>query len=242
MVVARGLPIRVSEVDEIKRLLELCSQAERRAIFDLLRAEFPIHGLEAKLNAPAELILEAIDRSSELTKRGVRGVIAEAAFRLHVVDKLQGWESRQVLGDVPYDFVLQDNLGSVRVQVKMQRLKEHTPMMANQGYRWLPADMYVVETQRTRGGRDQRTGEDTRPYRFGEFDVLAVSMHPSTGDWRSFMYTVANWLLPRPENRRLMLKLQPVPRAPHDAWTQTPETCIAWFRSRQRRRILTRRR
>jgi hypothetical protein len=147
----------MGEVDEIKRLLERCSEAERKAIFDLLRRQFPIHALEAKLNAPAELILEAIDRSSDLIKRGIRGVIAEAAFRLHVVSKLEGWDSQELLGDFPYDFVLQDKLGKVRVQVKMQRLKEHVPMTANQGYRGLPADMYVVETQRTRGGRDQQT-------------------------------------------------------------------------------------
>lgn len=40
--------------------------------------------------------------------------------------------------------------------------------------------MYVVETPRTRGGKDLTSGEDTRPYRYGEFDILAVSMHPST--------------------------------------------------------------
>ena len=32
------------------------------------------------------------------------------------------------------------------------------------------------------------TGLATRPYRFGEFDILAVSMHPSTNDWNRFMY------------------------------------------------------
>lgn len=231
----------MGEVDEIKRLLERCSEAERKAIFDLLRRQFPIHALEAKLNAPAELILEAIDRSSDLIKRGIRGVIAEAAFRLHVVSKLEGWDSQELLGDFPYDFVLQDKLGKVRVQVKMQRLKEHVPMTANQGYRGLPADMYVVETQRTRGGRDQQTGGDTRPYRFGEFDILAVSLQPSTDDWTAFIYTVASWLLPRPENRRLMLKFQPVPKSANDLWTASLETCIDWFRSRERKRILSRR-
>jgi hypothetical protein len=230
----------MSEVDEIKLLLERCTKRQRREIFDMLRLEFPIHPLEAKLNISAELILEAIDRASDLTLRGVRGVIAEIAFKLNVADRLKGWTSEELLGDFAYDFVLRDKLGSVRVQVKMQRLKGQVPMMANQGYRRLPADMYVVETQRTRGGRVQKTGEDTRPYRFGEFDVLAVSMHPATHDWSSFMYTVAAWLLPRPENQALMLKFQPVAKAPNDVWTDSLATCIRWFRSKQKKTILPR--
>jgi len=42
-------------------------------------------------------------------------------------------------------------------------------MWASQAYRFLPKDMYVVETQRTRGGSNRLTGGSTRPYRFGEF-------------------------------------------------------------------------
>lgn len=228
----------MSEVDDIKALLKLCNQAERREIFDMLRAEFPIHALETKLNIPAEAILEAIDRASDLTLRGVRGVIAEIAFKLNVAHMLKGWISQELQGDFPYDFLLRDRLGDIRVQVKMQRLKSGVPMMASQGYKRLPPNMYVVETQRTRGGKDHKTGEDTRPYKFGEFDVLAVSMHPSTREWSSFMYTVADWLLPRPENKALMLKFQPVAKTPNHAWTDTIETCIAWFRSEQKKTIL----
>ncbi len=78
------------QLREIKRLLSLCSAQQRREVFDLLRAEFHIHPLELRLNATAELILEAIDRSSDLVQRGVRGVIAEAAFKLHVLQELKG--------------------------------------------------------------------------------------------------------------------------------------------------------
>lgn len=227
----------MSEVDDIKFLLERCNEREQREIFDMLRVKFPIHALEAKLNIPAEAILEAIDRASDLTLRGVRGVIAEVAFKLNVADKLEGWNSEELLGDFPYDFLLRDQLGAIRVQVKMQRLKGGVAMMASQGYRRLPAEMYVVETQRTRGGKDQKTGEDTRPYRFGEFDLLAVSMHPSTGQWSSFMYTIADWLLPRPENKALMLKFQPVARTPSDVWTDNFETCVSWVRSKEKKTI-----
>ncbi len=104
-------------------------------------------------------------------------------------------------------------------------------MLASEGYRFLSNSMYVVETQRTRGGKDARTGEDTRPYRFGEFDILAVSMEPSTRRWDSFLFTVGKWLLPRPDDHRLILKFQPVPNEPNDYWTSDFEQSVVWFRS-----------
>lgn len=120
---------------------------------------------------------------------------------------------------------------------EMQRQKEHRPMMANKASRFLPADCYVVETQRTSGGKDQRTGENTRPYRFGEFDILAVSMHPSTKNWNSFRYTVADWLLPMPTNKKLLLKFQPVSSEPDEDWTDDLLTCIKWLRSGKRKTL-----
>ncbi len=117
------------------------------------------------------------------------------------------------------------------IQVKMQRQKEHRPMMANKALEILPAGSYVVETQRTRGGKDLRTGENTRPYRFGEFDILAVSLHPSTNDWKSFRYAVARWLIPMPKKKSLILKFQPVAPEPNEVWTDDLQTCIGWLRS-----------
>lgn len=229
-------------IDQIKHLLNQCTEEQRREVFAILRAEFSIHPLEKRWNTSAEVILDAISRASDLTQRGVRGVIAEAAFKYNVLTKLPGWAGTELEGDHPYDFLLRDRVGEVRVQVKMQRLKGHVPMMASQGYRYLPADMYVVETQRTRGGRDPQTGEDTRPYRFGEFDILAVSMHPSTNDWARFMYTVAAWLLERPEDSKLMLKFQPVARRASENWTDSFESVVSWMRSGVKRRILDLRR
>ena len=226
-----------NRIDAVKRLLEACTEAERREISRHLRREFPIHPLEAKLNARAELILEAIDRASDLTLRGIRGVIAEAAFKFNVVGELRAWRDKTLRGDFSYDFLLRDSTGDVRIQVKMQRLKDHRPMMANQGYVYLPSDMYVVETQRTRGGIDPQTKQQTRPYRFGEFDVLAVSMHPSTNDWSAFMYTVSDWLIPRPEDAKLILKFQPVPKTPDPNWTDDFNQCVSWLRSGEKRRI-----
>lgn len=227
----------MASVDEIKGLLNQCSEEEQRLIFDYLRPRFPIHPIEQQLNASAEVILEAIARASDLTMRGIRGIIAEASFKQNVVNHLVEWRDITPPGDNAYDFLLEDVVGQVSMQVKMQRLKAGRPMLASEGYKILSSDKYVVETQRTRGGTDRHTNSDTRPYRFGEFDILAVSMHPSSGNWTFFLYTVANWLLPREENSNLILKFQPVAKAVNDDWTDNFLQCIDWFRSGQKRRV-----
>jgi hypothetical protein len=189
------------------------------------------------LGAPAELILEAIHRAGPLTLRGIRGVLAESAFELNVVKNLRGWTSLPTPNDPPYDFLLDDGRGPIKVQVKLQRQKADRPMRANEGYRWLAADLFAVETQRTRGGKDPRTGEDTRPYRFGEFDILAVATEPSTRKWDTFLYTLGRWLIPRPTNDQLLLKFQPVPAVANSDWTDRFETCADWFHSRLEKTI-----
>jgi hypothetical protein len=64
----------------IRQLLASSSPSDRQEILRELRREFPIHELEAEFNASAEVILEAIARSPDITKRGIRGLIAEACF------------------------------------------------------------------------------------------------------------------------------------------------------------------
>lgn len=226
-------------VEEIKRKLDRCSDIQRREILSYLRLTTPIHPLEAKLNTQAEVILEAINRASDLTLRGIRGIIAEAAFTVDVVGKLSGWTNIPLSGDHPYDFLLEDEIGRVRVQVKMQRRKLGRPMMANEASKLLSPQMYVVETQHTRGGTDRATGEGTRPYKFGEFDILAVAMHPSTNDWSTFMYTIGDWLLPRTDDARLLMKYQPVPKTSNDDWNDDFLTCVSWLRSGKKKRIST---
>lgn len=227
----------MTTTEKIMKQLEECSEQEQRLIFDYLRQRFPIHPIEKQLNSSAEVILEAIARASNLTLRGIRGIIAEAAFKQNVVNKLSGWADKTPPGDSPYDFLLSKGKNHVRIQVKMQRLKSQRPMLASEGYRSLSPDKYVVETQRTRGGKDKATNTDTRPYKFGEFDILAVSLHPSTGNWNDFLYTVADWLLPREDNDRLLLKFQPVPKAANMEWTDDLMQCIEWFREGRRQRI-----
>jgi hypothetical protein len=227
----------MSKIEEIKRLLSICSKEQRREIFRLLREEFPIHPIEAKYKAEAEVILEAIDRASDLTQRGVKGIIAEAVFATDVVGILTGWEDITPPGDLSYDFLLRDQVGEVRVQIKMQRKRQGRPMMANEATGLSSPDMYVVETQRTRGGIDPATGQSTRPYRFNEFDVLAVSMQPSTNNWNTFRYTVSNWLIPRADNPSLLQVYQPVAAIPNDDWSDNFITVVEWFRSQQSKRV-----
>src|SRR5206468_11919017 len=130
---------QMTKKDEILVLLEQCSVQERREIFRHLRREFPIHPLEADLNTQAEVILEAMARSSDLTMRGIRGIIAEAAFLVDVLQKLEGWRILEIEGDAPYDFLIEDSAGPVRIQVKMQRRTKGFPLVR--------AGKFVVETQ-----------------------------------------------------------------------------------------------
>ncbi len=214
------------KIQEIHRILTGTSKEERMRIFDQLRGEFPIHGLEKEWNTSADLILEAISRATDLTKRGIRGVIAEAAFDQSVVHQLRdhGWMNETPAGNHPFDFLLVDTVGAVKIQVKMQRLEKKVPKL------WTPASQFfVVETQKTRSGKDN-SGKSTRPYRFGEFDILAVSMHPSCSDWSKFRFTVASWLLPRSEDKGLIRVYQPVPDTANADWCDDLQTAVGWFR------------
>jgi hypothetical protein len=214
---------------EVLHFLEECSTKDRMEIFQHLRKSIPIHQLEKDLNTTAEVILEAMARSGDLTMRGLRGIIAEAAFLVKVVPMLTAWHTVPIVGDHAYDFLLEnDEAARISVQVKMQRKEKGEPKVRK--------GKFAVETQRTRGGVDQ-AGEPTRPYRFGEFDILAVSLHPSTGEWTTFAYTVGSWLRPRVKAPHLLEVMQPIPQKPDEDWTHDISTCIRWFLSGQRKTI-----
>jgi len=222
-----------NDLNEAAQLVSTLTQEQRLQLFRLLSREFPIHPLEERLNASAEIILEAIARSSDLTLRGVRGVIAEAAFATDVVSGLQGWQDIEIEGDTSYDFLLRDSGGDVRVQVKLQRQLKQRPMWSEETPRrcGLPPGMFVVETQRTRGGKTA-SGAKTRPYRFGEFDILAVSMHPSTRDWSRFAFTLSGWLVPDAKDAKCIQTFQAVPNVPDEHhWTSDILKAVGWLRA-----------
>jgi len=211
---------------EIKLLIESRPDADQRELLSWLRTKHPIHKLETEFGAPAEVILEAIARASDLSRRGVLGLIAEASFKVNIVDELEGWADLPFSGDAAYDFLLKDDAREARVQVKRQRLSRSQPMRYAGG-----SQKFVAETQRSRRGIDPRTGEDTRPYRFGEFDILAVCTQPVTGDWATFRFTLARWLIPREDRPEWIKVLQPVSIDSDDEWCGSFSTAIRWLDS-----------
>lgn len=178
----------------------------------------------------AEIVLEAINRAEDMTQRMFRGVLAEAACKVEVIDQLPGWRDVTDSGGHPYDFKIECGERTVTIQAKLQRSSGKGPLTANKAAGLWNPEQYVVETQKSRAGVDFE-GNDTRPYRFGEFDILAVSMEPLTRDWKSFRFTLGRWLLPRTDNPRLMRKYQPVSFVPDEDWTDDLATCLQWFES-----------
>jgi hypothetical protein len=208
----------LDDFDRILQLVRECNPDQKQRIFGEIRELIVVHELERKFNVRAETILEAVARASDLVQRGVRGVIAETVFALEVVPMLRGWRDNTLKGDYPYDVQVTNGAQQVRIQVKLQRRMQGQPkMMSRDGTRGQPKDHFVVEVQRTRRGL--RDGENTRPYRFGEFDLLAVCMEPSKGDWHAFMYAPAAALVPDLRNPRIIRTLQPVPSSDTDIWT-----------------------
>lgn len=215
----------------IRELLTQCSLEEQKTLFKELRQRHSIHEFERVIGAPAEMILEAVHRAPELTRRMLRGVIADAAFRTFVVPAVaaQGWRDVTPEGNFAYDYMMEDMRGQISVQVKLQRSQRGAPVVKDGARYGFAGEVFMTETQKTRTGNDG-AGEKTRPYRYGEFDVLAVSMQPSTGKWDRYMYAVGRWLLPgKGENE--MATLQPVAMTPNEFWTDDFSTVAAWFRT-----------
>ena len=244
----------MSEVsEEIKRLIESCSVPEQKALKLYLSKLVP-PPLEEAWGIDGETILSAIRRSSDLTKRGVRGIIAEAVFENSVLPTIEGsgWEASDIVGNLSYDALFTKGDLSARVQIKLQRMEEGLPKLYHPKH-YEEGTLYVVEVQKTRSGKKTvkqplqgsdailtvtaSEFEDTRPYRFGDFDILAVNMHPSSGDWKNFRYTLTSWLLPRAD-RALIDIMQPVASIPNDVWTDDLRTCLRWFERGEKHSVL----
>lgn len=214
--------------EEIESLLESATPEQRVAMLRLLRERYriPLHPLETQWNTTAEAILEAIASAGDLTQRGIRGVLAEAIFRTTVLPKsLPSWREQPIEGDQPFDLLLDDGNGPVRVQVKLQRRER-----GQVKYYRKDTDHFVVETQRTRGGK-RPDNELSRPYRVSEFDVLAVCLHPATGDWTSFLYCACRDLKVRATNPEFLEVLQPVPVKGSATWSRDFSHVVARVRS-----------
>jgi hypothetical protein len=242
-------------VESVKKLISKCSMDEQKSLKQFLSSLLP-HPLEREWGIEAEVILSAIRRSSDLTKRGVRGIIAEAVFENSVMPSIEtsGWEPVTIVGNPSFDVHVQRENVSARIQIKLQRLEKRVPKFYYPRH-YQEGSLYVVEVQKTRSGKKtaiphfpdgEATVEvqesitvQTRPYRFGDFDILAVSMQPSSGDWNNFRYTVASWLLPRAKDETLIEIFQPVASVPNDVWTDDLAICLDWFASGEKRSVLT---
>jgi hypothetical protein len=229
--------------DEVCSLIEQASEEEQRIILAYLRERVPLHTLEKEWNTTAEEILTAIARSSDLTLRGIRGILAEAVFEKRLLPEVErnGWGAAKIVGDQSYDFLIERGKVRVRIQVKLQRKEQGEPKeyaaRSRAALRCPPGKIYVVEVQKTRSG--EKAGEKTRPYRFGDFDILAVNLHPATERWERFAFTVGSWLLPRAREPNLIEIFQPVPITPDEYWTDDLNHCIEWFLSGTQKQLYT---
>lgn len=122
---------------------------------------------------------------------------------------------------------MRDAKGDVTVQVKLQRSERGSPVVKTGARYGFNNDVFVVETQKTRTGLSG--DEKTRPYRYGEFDIIAVATQPSTGRWDGFMYSLGRWML-EGKGPNEMATLQPVSMEPSAFWTDSFEEVVAWFR------------
>lgn len=242
-------------LEAIQKLIDECSEEDRKALKLHLRQLLP-HPLESDWGIDADTILTAINRSSDLTKRGVRGIIAEAVFVNEILPSIgvSGWQTVDFNGDHPYDALLRKGTREARIQVKLQRLEEGLPKLYYPKY-YERGSLYVVEVQKTRTGQKTKKATvpgieiaveavesvtiKTRPYSFGDFDIIAVNMHPSSRNWKNFRYTVASWLIPRAADSRLIEIFQPVASVPNDVWTDDLATCLKWFEDALNRSVLT---
>lgn len=218
-------------LEAIRELLGQCTPEDEAVLFREMRARHPIHEFERIIGAPAEMILEAVHRAPELTRRMLRGVIADAAFRTFVVRALapHGWRDVTPEGNFAYDYKLDDGAGPITVQVKLQRSERGASVVKNGKRYGFAGKVFMTETQKTRRGVDGEANQ-TRPYRYGDFDILAVSMQPSTGKWDLYLYSLGRWLLPG-KRAGEMATLQPVSMAPDDWWTNDLRTAVQWFRA-----------
>ncbi len=227
--------------DSIFGLIAKADESERKAIFQELRRQISLHPLEQEWGVPAEAILSAIGRATDLTKRGIRGILAESIFEQVVLPKLssRGWKQLEITGDKPCDFHIAQGKTKLGIQVKLQRRQGGMPMeyptIRRKTLVGAPARLVCVEVQKTRTG--EAGGVATRPYRFGDFDILAVSLQPSTGDWNRFIFTPASWLLKRKADPGLIEIFQPVSLTADSYWTDDLSTCIEWNRDKKPRKL-----
>lgn len=241
-------------LDAIKAAIDKRSLEERKDLFEFLRARVPPHPLEVEWAIDGDDVLSSLHRATDLSKRGVRGLIAEFMFERDVLPSVRGNRWRLVSipkGDWPYDSMVERDGKQVSIQIKLQRLEAGLPKRFRKST-YKDVIYYDVEVQKTRTGKKRIPKgvplspeekipislADTRPYPFGAFDILAVNMQPATKKWSEFRFTVGNWLLERPDSPTLVEIHQPVALIADDVWTDNLNTCLEWFLNGESKKVL----
>jgi hypothetical protein len=214
--------IKDEDFNKLLLILKRCDKNQLEIIAKHLDIKPFSHPLEKLINVKAEILLDSLLRSSYITLNGIRGIIAESTFNSLIVKDSKRWKDIPAGAQNPYDFILEDNAGQVRIQIKLQRKVENLPWIRTDG-------CAVVETYRTRSGKT-KDGESSRPYRYGEFDLLGVCMEPSHGTWESFLYIPQKYLKSDKDNIKFLHKLQSVPLIPKDNWTTSLDEAVELFR------------
>jgi hypothetical protein len=183
------------------------------------------HPLEARLNASARDILDAIS-SGFRAQVDVKGKLAE----LYLFRGLERLQEQGVISELRWsdtdgepDFFLCYQARRLTVQCKNVR-------SGDRHCKGAPIGSFAVELQKTRGGIDPRTGEKTRLYRPDEFDVVAVCLFNQKRVWE-YVYAAAKELArhrKQPERLEVMHPIcQPTTPPWHDNLLQVFEVVQA---------------
>jgi hypothetical protein len=165
-----------------------------------------VHELEDLLKAPANDIMDAILMGFR-AQVDVKGKLAE----LYLYRYLKSLEDKGIIENLEWrdkdgipDFAFLYNGKNFQMECKNLR---------NEVYK-TPELSYKVEIQRTRNSKD---GSNTRSYRVGYFDILAVCAFNQTGKW-DFMFIRASDLAVVENNPNFLKIMQRVPTDIKDPW------------------------
>ncbi len=147
------------------------------------------HALELKYGLTAQELLDAIDKRFRL-KVALEGAVAEVHFERKVrIASKEGWlysyEDHDV--DGMHDFTVV-TLSEVPIRVEVKTIRKGVKPQ--------------VELQKTRAAKGDPS---SRYYDRHHFDVVAVCVGRSTGDWSKFRYALVREL---PSHRNYPNKLQ----------------------------------
>lgn len=159
------------------------------------------HALESKYGLTAQELLDAIDKRFRL-KVALEGAVAEVHFerKLRIASR-EGWLTSYESHDVDgmHDFTVV-TLSGMAIRVEVKTIRNNAKPQ--------------VELQKTRAAKGDPS---SRYYDRDHFDIVAVCVGRSTGDWSQFRYALVREL---PSHRNHPNKLQIMHSIPEGEETQ----------------------